>query len=320
MNGAPVRVSVIIPCYNGADLLERAANSVLAQTETNLELLIVDDCSTDDTWAVAQAIAAQDPRVRPIRMPRNGGKPNAMNHATDLAQGEWIAVLDHDDWFAPDRLRRLIEAAGAAGVDMAADRYLDVDIRADVTMPSALPRLKAPLLDTDSYLAASDPTRGADFGMLKPVVRKSFLESHGIAYYPPALVGEDFHFLLDCFSAGGEAVLVEEGLYFYVQPFGTVSRQWAQAARKPYPYDLYLKIHDHYMARLGERLTVPQRRLMDRRRKGLKAMLAFTALRQAVKERSISKVLRAVVQAPPAFWSMLARRLKDRLMPSLRGA
>ena len=96
------KVSVIIPTYNRADLLPRAVNSVLAQTYQDYEILIVDDCSSDDTQ---QAIAAfDDPRIRPFRHDRNRRAAAARNMGIAEARGEYIAFLDDDDEWLPTKL------------------------------------------------------------------------------------------------------------------------------------------------------------------------------------------------------------------------
>ena len=99
----PPRVSVIIPYYNGATLLPRAVNSVLEQTFTDFELLIVDDCSNDDTPEVASSFLF-DPRVRCFRHDENLGPSAARNTGIRNARGEFIAFLDSDDWWDLDKL------------------------------------------------------------------------------------------------------------------------------------------------------------------------------------------------------------------------
>ena len=102
-----------MPAYNSAATLPRAVQSALAQDLRDLEILIIDDGRATTTAEVAAALAAADPRVRAITLPRNRGKPFAMNTGIAPARGRWIAVLDADDWYAPDRLSTLIAIGGA---------------------------------------------------------------------------------------------------------------------------------------------------------------------------------------------------------------
>ena len=100
-------VSVIIPSYNRAHTLQRSIESVLAQTYSDLEVILVDDGSTDDTEAVVRAIP--DPRVRYVRQ-KNQGACAARNHGIDLADGEFIAFHDSDDLWHPEKLERQLKA------------------------------------------------------------------------------------------------------------------------------------------------------------------------------------------------------------------
>ncbi len=115
------RVSIVIPLYNSASTLPHAVRSALSQTLRDIEVLIVDDGSRDTSLAEARAIAATDSRVRVIALPANRGKSHAMNRAIAQANGAWIAVLDADDWYEPDRLATLVAAGEAHEVALVAD-------------------------------------------------------------------------------------------------------------------------------------------------------------------------------------------------------
>jgi GT2 family glycosyltransferase len=98
-------VSVVIPVYNGTAYLREAIDSVLAQTFTAYELLVIDDGSTDGTWELIQSYGS---RLRGIRK-SNGGVASALNVGIQHARGQWIAWLSHDDAFLPDKLRVQLE-------------------------------------------------------------------------------------------------------------------------------------------------------------------------------------------------------------------
>lgn len=100
-------VSVVIPVWNGQRYVAEAMDSVLAQTHQDLELIVVDDGSTDATASIVEAYARKDPRVRLVRQ-RNQGVASARNTGLEAAQGEWVACLDHDDVMLPHRLERQI--------------------------------------------------------------------------------------------------------------------------------------------------------------------------------------------------------------------
>jgi glycosyltransferase involved in cell wall biosynthesis len=95
-------VSIILPCYNGASRVTQSIESVLTQTFTDWELIIIDDGSTDDTWKVVSAY--EGPQVHCIRLPENRGVEFGRATALNLARGEFIALLDDDDPWLPEKL------------------------------------------------------------------------------------------------------------------------------------------------------------------------------------------------------------------------
>jgi glycosyltransferase involved in cell wall biosynthesis len=97
-------VSLIVNCFNQGRYLERAVKSVLAQTFSDIECLIVDDGSTDNTRQVAEYLMSIDSRVK-YYFKENGGLPAARNFGIKQAQGEWIQCLDADDWIDEDKIR-----------------------------------------------------------------------------------------------------------------------------------------------------------------------------------------------------------------------
>ena len=100
-------VSIIMPSYNTAKFISETIESVLAQTYSNWELIIVDDCSTDDTDAVVCPYLADD-RIRYIKNEKNSGAEVSRNRALREAKGKWIAFLDSDDLWLPVKLEKQI--------------------------------------------------------------------------------------------------------------------------------------------------------------------------------------------------------------------
>ncbi|MBK8959386.1 MAG: glycosyltransferase family 2 protein [Proteobacteria bacterium] len=107
--GERPRVTIIVNCYNGAEFLAEALDSALAQTYTDWELLLYDDCSTDGSAAVFERYS--DARLRYVRAPRLLNLSQARQAALVLAHGEWIAFLDQDDIWLPDKLARQMAIA-----------------------------------------------------------------------------------------------------------------------------------------------------------------------------------------------------------------
>jgi teichuronic acid biosynthesis glycosyltransferase TuaG len=109
-NGASApRVSIITPMFNAARWLPETLASVQAQTLPDWEHLLIDDLSTDDSAAVVEAAARKDSRIRLLRAPRHLGPSEARNLAIDAARGRFLAFLDADDLWLPEKLARSIE-------------------------------------------------------------------------------------------------------------------------------------------------------------------------------------------------------------------
>ena len=227
-----------MPAYNSAATLPRAVESVLAQDLRDLEILIINDGSRDETAEVAAAQAAIDPRVRAITLPCNRGKPAAMNAGIALARGRWLAVLDADDWYAPERLSTLIAIAERQQVQLVADNQFLYDDGAAQVVRTALPEHPGDRpLDKATFIAGSDPYSDFDFGMLKPVIWADFIRTTGLAYHENAKLSEDFLYMLEFLAAGGHGWLVSRPLYYWSQAFGTISRRWTETGSGRWRYN-----------------------------------------------------------------------------------
>lgn len=110
-------VSVIIPAFKASAVLENTVDSALRQTFQDFEIIIVDDCSPDDTFAVASRIAERDARIKVVRSEVNGRVARTRNRAIALSSGEFIAPLDADDIWHSTKLDRQLSAFAKAGAD-----------------------------------------------------------------------------------------------------------------------------------------------------------------------------------------------------------
>lgn len=129
MNKMTSPVSVILPVYNAAAYIEQAIRSVMAQTYTAWELLVIDDGSTDETVAVVERLAAEDDRVRLIRNEHNCGVAVTRNRGLDMSTGDYVAFLDSDDVWHPDKLAVQVQKAESeqAGLVYTAYAITDAD-------------------------------------------------------------------------------------------------------------------------------------------------------------------------------------------------
>lgn len=120
--GEPL-VSVVMPAYNAERTLLNSMRSVLEQTWEAVELLVVDDRSTDGTWACIEQAAAADRRVVALRAPRNGGVAAARNLGIEAARGSHLAFLDSDDWWHPHKLEIQLADMRSSGARLSYTSY-----------------------------------------------------------------------------------------------------------------------------------------------------------------------------------------------------
>lgn len=118
-------VSIIMPSYNTAKFISETIESVLAQTYTNWELIIVDDCSSDDTDAVVEKYC--DQRIRYLKNEKNSGAAVSRNNALREAKGRWIAFLDSDDLWMPEKLEKQIAFMEKNGYAFSYTNYYEID-------------------------------------------------------------------------------------------------------------------------------------------------------------------------------------------------
>lgn len=218
-------VSVIVANYNGAPYLAPALHSVLDQSLRDLELIVVDDASQDDSVAIVRRAVAADSRVTLIEADHNAGPAAARNRALDIARGAWIAVFDSDDLMADDRLERLVERGESDGADIVVDNLMVFDERGLAAARPFLPLRKNLIprwITLADYIAASRLyARAPSLGYLKPLFRADSLGR--LRYRETLRIGEDYDLVLRMLLAGAAMRLEPLPLYRYRKHGGSIS-------------------------------------------------------------------------------------------------
>lgn len=122
-------VSIITPNWNCAGYVTKTIQSVQAQTYQNWEMIIVDDCSTDNSDLIIRPLLELDSRIRLLKNPQNMGAAMSRNYAIREAKGRWIAFLDSDDLWTPDKLEKQLEFMVAGGYHFSYTAYKEIDDR-----------------------------------------------------------------------------------------------------------------------------------------------------------------------------------------------
>jgi succinoglycan biosynthesis protein ExoO len=215
----PCRVSIIMACRNLGRYLDDALQSARSQSLYAIEILVVDDQSTDDTRLRAQQQAATDRRVVILNGPGKGAGA-ARNIALERARGDWIAILDGDDFMHPKRLELLVEEAEKARLDLIADNLFvfydhPSDRRPHLLLPTATfgQRRRIELTSYIRYntLFSAEPP----LGYLKPIIRREKLRMSGLRYDETLRIGEDYDLVARLLLGGSRFGYVPAPLYFY---------------------------------------------------------------------------------------------------------
>ncbi|MEB3212603.1 MAG: glycosyltransferase family 2 protein [Leptolyngbyaceae bacterium] len=313
-------VTVIIPAYNTENYIAEAIRSVLKQTIQDVEVIVVDDASTDNTARVAETIG--DPRVKVIRLSENGGAAVARNHAIDKAQGVWVAVLDSDDWYAPDRLETLLKVAAEYEADMVADDLFYTE------GPNATPwithiqrsgeEINEPIvIDPSDYVRTDIPAkRGLHLGFSKVLMKRDFLNKFNIRYEDQIRLGQDFFIYLYALACGAKFVLYPKPYYFYryrVRPDSLVLKsQLSRLEQTCWGIQLFL---EREVVRSNPSLV----KALNYKLGFCRRLRAYYRVAEPLKNGSIRQAISAMFQNPYffiRFLTQIPRLVTSRLSPT----
>lgn len=211
-------ISVIVPVYKSEGFLRKCAGSILRQTCRDLEVLLVDDGSPDQSGALCDAIAREDSRVRVIHKP-NGGVSSARNLGLAEAAGEYIAFVDSDDWLEPNALELLLRALTENGADCAGCGHYNVS-------DAGVSSVEAPALPAGVYgpeaIREKLVLRLLGDRLRQPVLNgfiwrflytRSIIAGRQITFEGAYL--EDELFLMEYFCHARRLAIVDQPLYYY---------------------------------------------------------------------------------------------------------
>lgn len=234
------QVSVIVPVYNAEKYLAQCVDSILAQTLRDMEVILVDDGSTDASPALCDTYAEKDSRVRVIHKP-NGRAASARNAGLKIARGEFIAFVDSDDWIAPD----MYEKMAAADADVCLCDY--VRFKGGKAFPFTQTSIREGRYDKEQIRKEIYPHLVMD-GVEFPVtisnwamlIRKAVITEHQLSYREDILVSEDAPFGSEVlYCANTFSYLKGQQFYHYRITEGSASRSY-----QPWWWDSSLRINE----------------------------------------------------------------------------
>ena len=220
-------VSVITPIYNSEEFLQETIQSVLDQTYTKWELILINDCSTDNSLYIAERAAQKDNRIRVIKLDHNSGPAIARNTGIEKAKGKYIAFLDSDDMWLPNKLEKQISFMEENHIPFTYTSYEKIDedgsSRGIISVPEKVTYKE--LLNTNVI------------GCLTAIYN---IEQLGKVYMPNIRKGQDYGLWLKILKKGITAYGINEPLARYRVRKNSVSSNKLRAAR--YQWIIYRQV------------------------------------------------------------------------------
>lgn len=299
-------VSIIIPAFNTEKYIAQAIESALGQTLRNIEVIVVDDASSDSTLEVIKSFS--DPRLKILVNQPNQGVSHTRNRAIEAAQGRWIAVLDSDDWYAPDRIEKLLQTAKEESADIVIDDLYfiqDGEKAPWSTLLSESGEQIHTLKPIDAiYFVETDVygQKGLHLGISKPLFNRDFLLKNSIQYDRRFQGVEDFHLMLQCLLSGAYLIFSPQANYFYrTRPGSLVTQSKLKfinqliQANKDFLNKDVVKQNSRLIKALSKNIRILQQNR------------AYYSVVEPLKQKKLSKALFEAVRNPYFFIHLISQ-------------
>lgn len=215
-----ILLSIIVPIYNIEDCLERCVESIRQQTWRNLEILLVDDGSTDATGALCDALGERDERIRVFHK-ENGGSSSARNLGISKARGEWLGFVDSDDWIDADMYERLLETALAFGADIVQASRDEIDEQGRRRPDVCKPPKETFFCTSQDFMRELLLHRG-DCSFCTKLVKRELFETRR---FPEGKLNEDFYLLVDMLTGIDGICILPDQMYHVFYRLGSNTRR-----------------------------------------------------------------------------------------------
>jgi succinoglycan biosynthesis protein ExoO len=301
-----------MPAYNARKYIQESINSVLSQVDIGVEVIVCDDASNDETVDIVRRMMQGDSRIKLLINETNRGPSYSRNKAIMEASGEWIALLDADDFYSRNRLKNLIKIAEKNELDIVADNivYVDNDGKNPV---GAVREEKSScilrIIKTAEFIENDFPSKdGFKYGYLKPIMRRSFIMDKKVKYDETVRLGEDFIFYIECLLKGALFAVSLEGYYCYRVVEKSLSRTGDNAK--------YLELLDNNLKLINMARCVGENKivfLLEKRQKDYENLIFYNDLVKLIKEMFLYAAIKKMLSNPsvlPFCFAMVNRYLK----------
>ena len=217
------KISVIVPVYNSISCLERCVRSICAQTYRNLEILLIDDGSTDGTDALCEQLAKEDARIRTFHK-RNGGASSARNVGIEMASGLYLGFIDSDDYIEPDMYELMSRAMQERGEDFVLISRVVVDDMGGRLPDVCIPPVQIRFCEAVEFLKELLLHQG-DCSFCTKLVRRELFQRHR---FPEGVLNEDFSLLVDMLQEIRGIVILPKQCYHVVCRQESTTRRRSQ--------------------------------------------------------------------------------------------
>ena len=218
------KISVVIPVFNVESYLEKCLHSVVNQTYKNLEIICVDDGSTDCSGDICERFAASDNRILVIHKP-NGGLSSARNAALERCTGEYIGFVDSDDWLEANMYEYLLNMLCTSGADLASCGYYEESAGICRQVQNLMP-VPENLIRTNEflkYIYIRDQYRGVAGYVCTRLMKKAILDHCHLSFDEDVISGEDVIFMAHYFINSSTSIYTSVPFYHYVQRADSLS-------------------------------------------------------------------------------------------------
>ncbi len=313
-------ISITMPVYNSAATVENAINSILNQSFKDIEIIIVDDASKDNTPDVIKKLSDANPgKIKIITLPQNGGVGAARHEAIKNCSGKWITMLDADDWYLPGRLEKLFLDAQRLNADLICDNLALFDHSLDRIVgctklgQKLCSRNKEVVLSGRMLFELDNAYRRHHLGFIKPMVRAQFLREKNINYKTNLRMAEDFLFLSEIVLSGARSFIMPYANYVYVHRTSPSTRTFSPNSRADRGYVGIDSADNYIWEKYGATMTQAEKRGLAKKQQSIKDWLEYMELLGAIRSRDFNKAI-SILWKKPSLVLMKFFTARNRLL------
>lgn len=212
-------ISIIVPVYNAEQYLEKCLDSILAQTYSELEIILVDDGSTDTSGTICDAYAARDSRII-VHHQKNTGQAGARNYGLDIAKGEYIGFVDSDDWVAPEMYETMLACLLRHQADVVVCSRFSVR-GGNIKQSFGTNVAEETVMDTEEAVRRFLTYRAIDSSVWDKLYKRSCVQK---VRFPLGYICEDVPFVYEVLANSARVVHCAKPLYYWLHRIGSTSR------------------------------------------------------------------------------------------------